>query len=347
MQLQFENRVRLRGSERLLGIVLGRPAGGVDFDFLATEVCDQAVASLATVGAGANDDDDVVEMIERGQVAFENVLALFGLGQEVGGPATNYVHAVINKMSDGLDETQLLGLSVDHGEQDHAEAFLHLRVLEKLIEHELRLAATLELDHDAHAVAVALVANVGDVFDVLIVDQFGDTLDQPRLVYLIGNLGDDDGLTVFVDVLDSCSGAHHEAAAAVSVCFEDSALAVNDAGSGEVGALHELQQVGELCSGVIDKRNRGIDDLRKIVRRDIGRHADGNAIRAVNQQIRNARRQDGRFDVRVIVGRNEIHRVLVDVGVQIFRDPREAALGISHGRGRVSVHGTEISLTIH
>src|SRR5947209_9434243 len=176
VQLQFENRVRLRGSERLLGIVLGRPASGVDVDFLATEVGDQVVASLATVCARANDDDDVVEMIERGQVAFENVLALFGLGQQVGGAATDYVHAVINKMFDGLDQTQLLGLSVDHGEQDHAEALLHLRVLEKLVEHELRLAATLQLDHDAHAVAVALVANVRDVFDVLIVDQFGDTL---------------------------------------------------------------------------------------------------------------------------------------------------------------------------
>ncbi len=54
--------------------------------------------------------------------------------------------------------------------------------------------AALQFDHDAHAIAIAFVANVGDVVDDLVVDQVGDAFDQPGLVYLVRNFGDDDGL---------------------------------------------------------------------------------------------------------------------------------------------------------
>ena len=43
--------------------------------------------------------------------------------------------------------------------------------------------------------------------------------------------------------------------------------------------------------GVCDQRDQRIDDLAEVVRRDVGRHADGDAGRAVDQQVRDARRQ--------------------------------------------------------
>ena len=142
-------------------------------------------------------------MIERGQVAFENVLAVFGFCEQVGGAAADHIHAVVDEVLDGLDQAHFLGLTVHHRQQDHAEAFLHLGVLEELVEHELGLAAALELDHDAHAVAVAFVANVGDVVDDLVIDQLRDALDQARLVHLVRNFGNDDGLAVFVEGFDA------------------------------------------------------------------------------------------------------------------------------------------------
>ena len=87
-----------------------------------------------------------------------------------------------------------MGLAVVHGQEDHRERLLHRRVLVELVEHDLMLRAALELDDDAHAVAVGLVANIGDVVDDLFVDQLGDALDQVGLVYLVRDLGDDDGL---------------------------------------------------------------------------------------------------------------------------------------------------------
>ena len=106
-------------------------------------------------------------MIERGQVAFENVFAVFGFREQVGGAAADYIDAVIDEVLDGLHQAHFLGLVVHHRQQDHAEAFLHLGVLEELVEHELRLAVALELDDNAHAVAIAFVADIGNVSTIL------------------------------------------------------------------------------------------------------------------------------------------------------------------------------------
>ncbi len=57
----------------------------------------------------------------------------------------------------------------------------------ELIEHDVGDRIALQLDDDPHAVAVRFVAQIGDALDLLLTDEFGDALDQRRLVHLIGN----------------------------------------------------------------------------------------------------------------------------------------------------------------
>jgi hypothetical protein len=56
------------------------------------------------------------------------------------------------------------------------------------------------------------------------------------------------------------------------------ALAVDEAAGGEVGTLDVLEdfEVGAGC-GFFEERDGGVDDFGEIVRRDVGRHADGDA----------------------------------------------------------------------
>ncbi len=142
------------------------------------------------------------------------MLALARLAQQEDGAALDDIDAVIDEAADGLIEAQLPRLPVEHREEDHGEALLHLGVLVELVEHDLRLRAALELDDDAHAVAVALVAHVADVVDDFFVDQLGDALDELGLVDLVGNLGDDDRLFFLGQAFKRGAGAHEEAAAA-------------------------------------------------------------------------------------------------------------------------------------
>ena len=60
----------------------------------------------------------------------------------------------------------------------------------------------LELDDDAHAVAVGFVAEIRDALDAFLAHQLGDLLDQRGLVDLIGNLGDDQRLALLAQFLD-------------------------------------------------------------------------------------------------------------------------------------------------
>src|ERR1019366_2871633 len=345
MQLQFEDGIGLAGGEGLFGIELGRAARGVDVDLFAAEVEHQILAGVGAVGAAANDGDDVVEVIECREVAFENVLAVFRLLQQVGGAAADDVDAVLDEVLDGLDDPHFAGLSVDHGEQDHREALLHLRVLEELVENDLRFGTALEFYHDAHAVAIAFVADVGDVFDVFVVDQLRDALDQAGLIHLIRNFGDDDGFAIFAEGLDGGFGAHHEAAATGAVGFENSSAAVNDAGGREVRALHELQNFGELRVGIVHQRDGGVDDLRQIVRRNFCSHADGDSVGAIDQKIGNARGKNVRFNFVAIVVGMEVDSLFIEIFEQRGGNLEQLGLGITIGRGRVSVDGAKVSLT--
>ena len=106
------------------------------------------------------------------------------------------------------------GWPADDGQQDHAEGFLHLGVLEEIVEDELRFLAALQLDDDAHAFAGGFVAHVGDAFDLFGLHEFGDALDQLGFVDLVRDFGDDDIFAVLADLFDGGFGAHDEAAAA-------------------------------------------------------------------------------------------------------------------------------------
>ncbi len=183
-------------------------------------------------------------MVEGDLLAEQDVFAVAGLAEEEGGAAADDVDAVVEEGADGVVERKLLRLAVVDGEEDHGEAFLHLGVLEELVEDDLVLGAALEFDDDAHAVAVGLIADVGDFFDDFFGDELGDALDEGGLVDLVGDLGGDDGLAAAGDLLDGALGAHHEAAAAGAVGLRDVGAAVEVAAGGEVRAEDVLEGDG-------------------------------------------------------------------------------------------------------
>ena len=82
------------------------------------------------------------------------------------------------------------------------------------------------------------------------------------------------------------------------------------------------------------------------MRRDVGSHAHGDAAGAIDEQIRNARRQNDRFFARLIEVGDKIDGFFFEVGENVFRDFRQPGLGVSHGRRRIAVDGTEIPLPV-
>ena len=249
------------------------------------------------------------------------------------------------RRDDVLEREQLRAAGAQR-QHVHAEARLQRRVAVELVEHHLGHRAALELDDDAHAVAVRFVAEVGDPLDAALVHERGDALDHARLVHLIGDLGDDDRLAVLAGLLDGRAAAHDHRAAARVIGLTDAGGADDHGAGGEVRPRHVLHQRVDRDLRVVEIGAGRIDDLAQIVRRDVGRHADRDAARPVDQEVGEGRRQHHGLVRRFVVVGLEVDRLLVDVGEQRMRGLAQAHLGVAHGRRRVAVHRAVVALPV-
>ncbi len=138
--------------------------------------------------------------------------------------------------------------------------------------------------------------------------------------------------------------AHHDRAAPQAIGRVNAGAAQDHAAGGEIRARHEFHQLFDRKTGVVDQRHRGVDHFAEIVRRDVGRHADGDALRAVDEEIGEARRQHDRLAPAAVVVGLVIDGFLVVVLEQRIGGMREARLGVAHRRGGIAVHRAVIAL---
>ena len=115
---------------------------------------------------------------------------------------------------------------------------------------------------------------------------------------------------------------------------------------GKSGPLHVFQQRAAARFRIVDQMQRGVAQLGGVVRRDRGRHADRDALRAVGEQIGESGRQHHRLFAGAVIGRAEIDRVLVDAVEQQPRDFGQPRLGVAHGGGVIAVDIAEIALPV-
>ncbi len=154
-----------------------------------------------------------------------------------------------------------------------------------------------------------------------------------------GQLGDDDRGPVAADLLERHLGAHHDAAAAVRVHLADGVdrlplpgeqvallLVAEDRAAGrEVRPEDVLAEVVRGEVGVVDERDRRVADLPEVVGRDVRGHADGDARRPVDEQVRQLGRQHARLALRAVVVVDEVDGLLVDVVEHLGGDRRSGA----------------------
>ena len=179
--------------------------------------------------------------------------------------------------------------------------------------------------------------------------QLGDLLRERVGVDLVGQLGDDEALPA-LDLLDLDDRAHDDRAAAGAVGVLD-ALAAQDQRAGrEVRPLdaghHRVERLLAGRLGVGEHPLGGVGDLAQVVRRDVGRHADRDAGRAVDEQVREPARQDDRLLRLAVVVVPEVDGVLVDVADHLHGQRRHPALGVAGRRRRVVARGAEVALPV-
>ena len=183
-------------------------------DLRQLELRHQAFARFGRALRRANQPDHLVEVIERDLEALEDVGPRLGLAQLELGAAPHDLAPELDELLDDVEQRQHLRPAAGDRQHDDAERRLQLGVLVEVVEHDLRHLAAAQLDDDPHAVAIGLVAEIGDALDDLLAVQLGDLLEQPLLVDLVRDLGDDDrDLVALLAFLDRGPGAHRDGAA--------------------------------------------------------------------------------------------------------------------------------------
>src|SRR6516162_7709106 len=144
---------------------------------------------------------------------------------------------MVEETLERFTKIQQLRLAVDDGEHVDAERLLQRGVLVKLVENDVRRGVALELDHDAHAFPVRLVADIGNAFDLFIIDQVGYLLDQPLALFdHERNFTDDDLLFArALDRLGESFAAHLDDALAFGVSLDDRFHTINKPPVGKSG----------------------------------------------------------------------------------------------------------------
>ena len=289
----------------------------------------------------------LVEVVESDLEPFQDVGPGLGLGQVVARAPHDDLLAVQDEVLQNLLEVQQLGAVVDDGEEDDPEGGLHPRVLEQLVGDHLGHGLLLEAEGDAHALAVGLVAHVADAVDLLVPDQLGDLLDQLGLVDLVGQLGDDQGFGLGALVLlDRHPRPHPDDAAAGGEGLPDARPAVDDPAGREIGAGDEAHEL--LAGGLraVDQHLQRLHHFAQVVRGDVGRHADGDAGRPVDEQVGDLGRQHRGLGEGLVVVRGEVDRLLFEVREHLVSQALHPDLGVPHGRRRVAVDRPEVPLPV-
>ena len=313
------------------------------------ELRHQLLARLVPVGRGTDERDDRVDVVERDEVALEDVRAGLGLAQLVLRAAGDDFALELEVVPDELEERERARNAVDERDGVVAERRLQRRVLEELVERDLRHRVALQLDLDAHAGAVGVVGEIRDLGEHLVADEIRDLHDHACVAALLDavrQLGDHDRRAAAAQLLDVRAGAHDDPAAARAIGVADAAAADDDRAGREVGALDVLHQPFDRDVGVVDHRDDRVDRLAEVVRRHVRRHPDRDAGRAVDEQVREAGRQHGRLPARLVVVRLEVDGVRVDVAQELGRDLRQARFGVAHRRCRVVVDRAEVPLAV-
>ena len=353
LQTQFQNGAGLCFGQVIGAVVIGGMCRIVDQCdilqdlFRGPTAGHQLFARFSGIGGGPDRRDDLVDIGNGHGQTTQDVAAFTRLAQQIGSAAGDDIFAEIDEGCQELAQGQLFGPAAVERQHVTAEIGLHRGETVKLVHHHFGGGVALQLDHNPHAVAVRFILNMGDAVDLLLAHLLGDLFDHGGFIHLIANLVDDDGETVFANLFDTSLGPHDHTATPLKIGFARARTTQHDPAGGEVGAGDIFDQLFRGQIGVLDQGLTGVDHFAQVVRRDVGRHTNGDTARAIDQHIRETCRQNCRFAFFAIVVVDEINGFLVQIAGHEGRDLIKARFRITHRRSAIAVHRPKVTLTVN
>lgn len=233
----------------------------------------------------------------------------------------------------------------------HVECEIRLEGSElvELIQYFLRKGITLEFYDDADSFLVRLIADFGYTHDDLLEDEIGNLLDEFFFILLVGDFCDDEHITPSFSLFHLDTSSHRDGSTTMGVCFENILFIIDHPGSRKIWTMDEVHEIFDRhCLGrlVSEKVEECVYDFRQVMWGNIRRHTDSDTHDAIEQKIREARREDTGLLLRSIIVICPINRFFIDILEHEFTEFCHLYFGISHRSSIIPIHRSEISLTI-
>ena len=143
-----------------------------------------------------------------------------------------------------------------------------------------------KFQHDTHTASIRFVPDFRYALDSPRLDQLRYPLNKRGLIYLEGDLGEDDALAILSwNVLNLASRLDNNTSSPRSVGVAYPLVSPDVGTCREVRTLDVLHQLFDAGVWVPDEVHNRVANFGYIVRRDVGSHSDRDAGCAVNQQI--------------------------------------------------------------
>ena len=273
--------------------------------------------------------------------------AVTRLAEQEFGTAGDDLFAEIDEGRDHILDVHQFRAATIEGNHVATEGRLHRGEPPQLVEHNLAHRIALQLDHNAHAVAVGLIAQIGNTLDPLFTHQIGDLFDQRRFVDLIRNFGDDNGFPILADFFNAGLGTHDHRTASGAIGIADAATPQNRASGRKIGPRHDHRQIFDRNLRISHISGAGINDFTQIVRWNIGGHADGNPARTIDKQVGITGWQNHRLMLGPVIIGLEIDGFLIEIFQQAHSGAGQTHFGVTHRGGGIAIHRTEIALPVN
>ena len=151
-------------------------------------------------------------------------------------------------------------------------------MLVQLVQHDLGQRILLQVNYDVDAMTVRSVVNVGNLGQLLVAHELTELLEQALAVHLVGNLADHDRRLAVLAIFNRALRTNGERAATRFIRIENALLPHDDAAGGEIRTGQRGHELFSRDIGVVEHHAGGVDRLAEIVRRDVCRHADCDAV---------------------------------------------------------------------
>ena len=252
-------------------------------------------------------------------------------------------------MHQHFDKSELFGLAFRDRHHIDIEVCFKFGMCKKIIYDFLRVGVLTHLNDGAHTVSVGLVHNVRNTAEYVFF-RFAKLqyfLQKVGFFNLIRQFRNNDVFLFVFAVFDVDSRAQSDFALARRVRLHKVVPRDNYAARRKVGAGDDFHKFVKFDFGIIDNRNRAVDDFADIVSRDIRRKTDRNAVCAVHEKVGESARQKHRLFHRIVKVPLPRHGILFQVFQNFHRKGIQAGFGVTHRRGSVPVAAAEIALTVH